>query len=112
MIPKFEYIRSSKLLLACRKLSCQNCGISDGSVCAAHSNQAAHGKGKAVKASDIYVASLCHVCHSDVDQGRCLSRSERVRLWTNAHIKTVRELVRQGLWPLDLPIPDVREFQA
>lgn len=108
-IPKFDYIRSPKLLQACRKLPCQHCSISDGSVCAAHSNQAEHGKGKGIKASDQYVASLCHACHYDVDQGRCLSRSERVKLWTDAHFKTVRELVRLGLWPDGVPVPELNK---
>jgi hypothetical protein len=104
-IQKFDYIRSQKLLKACRALPCQNCGISDGSVCAAHSNQAEHGKGRSIKASDQYVASLCHACHHDVDQGRCLARSERVKLWMDAHTKTVAALVAAGLWPSGVPVP-------
>jgi len=107
MIKKFEYVRSKSLMQAYRKIPCQHCGIDDGSVCGAHSNQAEHGKGRAIKSSDIYAASLCHACHYSVDQGRTLSPSERVELWTNAHQNTVRELVRRGLWPDDIQPPGV-----
>lgn len=106
-IAKFHYVRSSTLLRACRELSCQYCGVSDGTVVAAHSNLAKHGKAKALKASDQYVASLCHTCHMAVDQGRVMTRSEREQLWTEAHLKTVRELVRLGLWPVNVPIPEL-----
>jgi hypothetical protein len=110
--PKTQYIRSQKLMQAYRKIPCQHCGIDDGSVCGAHSNQAEHGKGRSIKASDDQAASLCHACHHAVDQGRSMSRSERVKVWADAHVKTVRELVRRGLWPLDVPVPDIRGFDA
>jgi hypothetical protein len=109
-IAKFTYIRSKPLLKACRSLACQHCGADDGTVCAAHSNQAQHGKGKSIKASDIFVASLCHRCHTALDQGSHLSRDERVAMWTAAHRKTVRELLRRGMWPMAVPVPDLRTF--
>lgn len=110
--PKTEYVRSPKLMQAYRKIPCQACGIDDGTVVGAHSNQAAHGKGRGIKASDDRAASLCHSCHMAVDQGRSLSRPERESLWTSAHEKTVRELLRRGLWPMDVPVPDLRRFDA
>jgi ferredoxin len=66
-----------------------------------------HGKGRGIKACDTRAASLCHACHMAVDQGRVMSRSEREHLWMAAHVKTVRELVRLGLWPLNVSIPDL-----
>lgn len=105
---KFTYVRSKALLVACREIPCQNCGLADGTVVAAHSNQARHGKCKAKKASDQFVASLCHKCHSDLDQGAQMTRAERETMWSNAHRNTVRQLVRRGLWPLDVEIPDIR----
>lgn len=104
MIQKTQYTRSSKLMAAYRKLPCQHCGIDDGTVVGAHSNQAKHGKGRGIKASDQYCASLCHVCHYEVDQGRSMSRKERETVWERAHEKTVRELVRLNLWPVDVPV--------
>jgi len=99
VIPKTTYIRSSKLMQAYRKIACQNCGIDDGTVCGAHSNQAKHGKGRGIKASDIYCASLCHACHMAVDQGRSMSRQERESVWESARERTVAALTSLGLWP-------------
>jgi len=109
-IAKFTYVRSKPLLQACRAIPCQHCGCDDGTVCAAHSNQAQHGKGKSIKASDIFVASLCYRCHSTLDQGAHLSRDERVEMWTAAHRKTVRLLLARGLWPATVAVPDIRVF--
>lgn len=103
--PKTQYVRSKALLEACREIECQNCGIADGTVVAAHSNQLKHGKGRALKASDIYVAALCHRCHSDIDQGSYLTKAEREAIWTDAHRRTVKELNRLGLWPKNIPQP-------
>lgn len=104
-VVKRTYIRSKKLLQACREIPCQHCGIADGTVVAAHSNWAAHGKGKAIKADDNRVASLCHRCHGEMDQGSHLTKTERVELWTAAHERTVKELNRLGLWPKNVPQP-------
>lgn len=107
-IPKFTYTRSKALLVACREIPCQNCGVADGTVVAAHSNQSRHGKGKSIKASDEYVASLCHKCHTELDQGSHMTKGERVAMWENAHRNTVKKLVRLGLWPFNVPIPETR----
>jgi len=109
-IEKFTYVRSKALLVACREIPCQNCGMADGTVVAAHSNQARHGKCKAKKASDQFVASLCMKCHSDLDQGAQMTREQRAGMWDNAHRNTVKTLVKRGLWPLDVEIPDIRSM--
>jgi hypothetical protein len=109
MFPKFPYVRSPKLLDAVRALPCQCCGYPPRSE-ASHSNQSQHGKGKSVKASDIYTAALCKRCHSEIDQGRDMSKSDRITAWTSAWIKTVNALVRAGTWPQDIQIPDIRRF--
>lgn len=110
--PKRQYVRSRKLLDACREIPCQHCGRDTrGRVCAAHSNWSLHGKGAHIKADDNRVAALCDICHVPIlDQGSKLSKQERIAMWFAAHCKTVRELVRRGLWPLDVPIPDLRAF--
>lgn len=105
---KFAYVRSKALLVACREIPCQSCGVADGTVVASHSNQSRHGKGRSIKASDIYVASLCHKCHMDLDQGHGMNREERAGMWDEAHRNTVRTLLRRGLWPSNCPIPDIR----
>ena len=91
---KFQYIRSPALLKACREIPCQHCGIEDGTVVAAHSNESRNGKGRGIKASDIYIAALCAKCHTKVDSSYCLTQQERTKIWTDAHIKTVQELTQ------------------
>lgn len=106
--PKIAYTRSKALLVACREIPCQSCGVADGTVVAAHSNQARHGKGRSIKASDVFVASLCHKCHTELDQGAALTRDQRAGMWDEAHRNTVRTLVQRGLWPMNIEIPDIR----
>jgi hypothetical protein len=107
--PKRLYVRSKKLLAACRELPCQHCGkVEYGKVVAAHSNWSVHGKGGHIKADDNRVAALCDECHVPMlDQGPRLSQEERQRMWWRAHIRTVRELLRRNLWPTDAPVPDI-----
>lgn len=106
-IEKFAYVRSRPLLNAIKTLDCQHCGAR-GPSDPAHSNQAVHGKGKGVKASDVYAAALCRADHNEIDQGSKLTHEERVTLWTNAWRKTVRALLKQGLWPANVQVPDIR----
>ena len=89
--------RNPKLLVACREIPCQLCGAEDGTVVAAHSNQLRDGKGRGLTASDYRIASLCFLCHSQIDQGKDLNRVMRVELWELAHRKTIGELFERGL---------------
>jgi hypothetical protein len=107
--PKFTYIRSPALMALYRTIPCQHCGRDDGAVVGAHSNQAIHGKGRAIKATDTRCASLCARCHTAVDQSHHLSRDEREKLWWDAHVKTIREIVRRLQWPKEIPIPDLAD---
>jgi len=84
--------RNRKLLEACRQLPCQNCGIEDGTVCAAHRNE---GKGMGMKVSDALVAALCHRCHHELDNGKLLSREARREMWNQAYIKTVQAMIER-----------------
>ena len=81
--------RNQKLLEAVRESPCQHCGKSDGTVVAAHSNQSRDGKGRSLKAHDYRIAALCFTCHAELDQGRRLSRDERLNMWEDAHRATV-----------------------
>ena len=85
MYPKTEYIRSQKLLKAVASLRCMNCDSSH-SVQASHANWAEFGKGKSLKASDIYTAALCLRCHFEIDQGRDLTKEERKEKIGRAHV--------------------------
>ena len=81
--------RDRRLLDAVRQSPCQHCGVQDGTVVAAHSNQLRDGKGRSLKAHDYRIAALCFKCHTEIDQGNKLSKQERVNIWEEAHRKTV-----------------------
>lgn len=102
---KSEIVRCKAILVACRTLSCQHCGADDGTVVAAHSNWLQHGKGMGRKADDRYVAALCFRCHSELDQGSHWPAQLRRAVWLAAHTKTMDELIRRGLWPEKIPLP-------
>ena len=88
--------RNKRLLEIARNFPCQHCGIDDGTVVAAHSNQLRDGKGKGIKASDFRIASLCFTCHYELDQGKNLSKQERLEMWEEAHRKTIGLLFDNG----------------
>lgn len=88
--------RNKRLLEIVREFPCQACGIQDGTVVAAHSNQLRDGKGKGIKAHDFRIASLCFKCHSEIDQGSKMSKSERVEFWEEAHRRTIALLFERG----------------
>jgi hypothetical protein len=89
--------RNKKLLELCREIPCQSCGNSDGTVCAAHSNQQRDGKGTGIKASDAMVASLCSKCHYELDNGKDLSKDERREIWELAHRLTIKYFIEHNM---------------
>ena len=82
-------LRNRKLLDVLRKSPCQHCGRSDGTVVAAHANLLRLGKGKGIKCPDFYTAALCFPCHSELDQGKNLSKAQREEMWIEAYLKTI-----------------------
>lgn len=95
--------RNKTLLEACRELPCQVCGAEDGTVVAAHANYLSLGKGRSLKAADWAVASLCHRCHHEIDQGASLSKLERAQTWDMAHIRTLGEMFERGWLTVKIP---------
>jgi hypothetical protein len=89
--------RNKKLLEIARLLPCQICGIEDGTVVAAHSNQLRDGKGRGLKSSDFRIASLCFRCHAEADTSSTLSKVARIEMWEQAHRATIGELFERGL---------------
>lgn len=81
--------RNANLLKAVKDCPCQQCGIQDGTVVAAHSNQLRDGKGRGIKAHDYRIAALCYRCHMELDQGHQLTRLERLNIWEEAHRATI-----------------------
>lgn len=88
--------RNKKLLEFVRSFPCQHCFIQDGTIVAAHSNQLRDGKGKGIKAHDYRIAALCFKCHMELDQGKNLTKQERIEMWEEAHRKTIGELFERG----------------
>ena len=89
--------RNPKRLQAVRDSACQHCGAKDGTIVAAHSNQMRDGKGRGIKAHDYRIAALCFKCHYEIDQGKDLSRQERLNIWEDAHRATVGWLFENDL---------------
>jgi hypothetical protein len=87
--------RNDKLLRAVAQLPCMHCGL-EGSTQCAHSNQLRDGKGRGLKAHDYRVCALCFRCHAELDQGKKLSKEERVEMWEEAHRKTIGKLFEDG----------------
>lgn len=88
--------RNKALLEAVRESPCQICGVQDGTVVAAHSNQQRDGKGMGIKAHDYRIAALCYTCHADIDQGKTLSKQQKFEAWDTAHLRTIGWLFETG----------------
>ncbi len=88
--------RDARLLRAVREAPCMMCGVQDGTVVAAHSNQLRDGKGRSIKAHDYRIAALCYRCHAEIDQGAKLTKEERLEAWEDAHRKTLGWLFDTG----------------
>lgn len=87
--------RNRKLLDLARDQACTLCGVQDGTVVAAHSNSSVHGKGKSLKAHDVFTAHLCYRCHMELDQGKA-SREEKEYAFRRAMDATTLRLWQQG----------------
>lgn len=62
--------RNKKLTESARNESCVSCGVDDGTIVWAHSNKYRHGKGRGMKAHDLFGAYLCNQCHILFDNGK------------------------------------------
>lgn len=84
--------RSEKWLALVRRLEycvlCHHSGIQ-----AAHRNA---GKGMGQKTDDSLVAALCVACHTELDNGKSLSRDERRARMDHAICLTISHLSRNG----------------
>ena len=84
--------RSEKFRKLVASLDCGACGASGPSQ-AAHRNE---GKGMGIKVSDALCAALCPACHTELDQGKSMTKQERRDFWNRAYINTVKELIESG----------------
>ena len=88
--------RNLKLLKLAKDAPCMNCHIMDNTIVAAHSNQLRDDKGVGIKSHDYRISYLCSMCHARIDNGKELSREERIDLWENAHRRTIGYLFTSG----------------
>lgn len=90
--------RNKKLLQLARECPfCMHCRkVNQGDVVAAHSNQLRDGKGMGIKANDYRIAYLCGTCHMEIDQGNRFEKEERIRIWEEAHRRTIGWLFDSG----------------
>lgn len=65
------------------------CRSDPATVVAAHSNASAHGKGGAMKASDVYSAWACARCHTWYDSSMSATRAEREFAFGLAHERQI-----------------------
>ena len=89
---KQEPYRSQRWLKAVASLPCVICGVEQRTQ-AAHRNE---GKGMGIKVDDCLTAALCVECHSQIDQGKYLSRDERRQAMDRAILDTLVRLARNG----------------
>ncbi|EAT6751328.1 hypothetical protein NUX59_004318 [Salmonella enterica] len=69
-------------------------------LCGSWGTQVAHrneGKGMGIKADDCATAAICFTCHSEIDNGKSLSRDERRQLMDRAIVLTIIQIARRGL---------------
>jgi hypothetical protein len=92
---KMNY-RNPKLLKLAKDAPCVLCGSNDGTVVACHSNQLRDGKGTGIKSHDFRISFMCSKHHDMIDNGKELSREERIALWEEAHRKSIGWLFENG----------------
>ena len=83
-------MRSPKRLAEIRKLPCVRCGQVPSQ--AAHSNSAKHGKGRGIKASDLFTIPLCFKCHAAFDRFELGNRAESEAMFDQWLVKVERML--------------------
>jgi len=95
--------RSKKLTDAARHAPCMRCNRHLDTVTACHSNWQEHGKGRGLKAHDIFTAFLCIDCNRLIDDPNVSDWDPEMRKaeWMRAHIQTL-------LYLLDMKILVVR----
>ena len=91
--PKSQPVfRSESFRRLVTSLPCQHCGR--------EGTQAAHrnfGKGLSLKTSDALCVSLCTDCHSRLDQGKDMERTERRAFWDDAYIRQMQYMIEEGM---------------
>lgn len=69
--------RSKKIKDSAKNEACVSCGIDDGTVVWAHSNEQKHGKGIGIKAHDLFGCFICHKCHFLYDSSTSMNKFDK-----------------------------------
>lgn len=100
LIPKFQYVRSKRARDSARDESCTmnspECNYDKATTVLCHSNESEHGKGKGIKASDIYTFYGCSGCNSWYDNSPA-PKSVKLALFWPAWEKTQKRFREKGL---------------
>ena len=86
----------ARLFTSVRSLECARCWR-PGRTQVSHSNQLIDGKGRGLKSYPWRVAALCDTCHAEIDQGKDMTKAERIEAWNAAHRETIGWLFERGL---------------
>lgn len=86
--------RSEALRRSAKGEACVRCGVRDGSVVWAHSNEGEHGKGKSLKAHDLLGNYLCFHCHNFYDTGTA-SREVKHAFFRECYPKTMTRVAEK-----------------
>ena len=101
VLQKFNYIRSKKLRDSAMGQECTMripgiCNGDPSTTVWAHSNMGIHGKGKSVKASDVFGCFACEACHRWLDSGST-GRAEKVTAFYDAMSRSWQILIDMGI---------------
>lgn len=92
--------RNKKILQAAKGEDCTmqspNCNGDRATVVACHSNMLVHGKGKGLKAHDLFIFFGCSGCHEFYDRGAA-TRDEKEWYFWRAHSRTLMRLLQLGV---------------
>lgn len=96
---KIKTYRNKKLLAVAKEVpECFLCGaLNDGGVVMAHSNQGRDGHGMGIKSQDHRIAAICANCHFEIDNGKDLTRMQKIERWEQAHRATMGWLFESGM---------------
>lgn len=118
MIEKFHYVRSKKARNSARGEDCTMgspwCNHDPQTTVLCHSNESKHGKGKGIKASDVYTFYGCSGCHKWYDEGPGSKENKQEFFWV-AWWRTQRRYREKGIMEVvfednsTVPAPDVEQ---
>ena len=94
----YKIYRNPKLLALARFAPiCFGCHkMNDGTIVACHSNQIRDGKGTGIKSHDYRIAMLDSECHYKLDNGKDLTKEQRLEMFEKAHRETIGWLFESG----------------